>query len=126
MGTSLSAPTLKRWLHALWSVLPWERLHPHRGSCRRLSTVFTTTSCVASGCIHGMTPRRKNGEGRCPPRRAPLTEADVRRLIADAVGQPSRVAPTQVGPPNRGQTANTTGHAVRPLPTCPPHRGAPG
>ena len=74
MGTPLSAPTLKQWHHALWYVLPWERLHPHQGSCRWLSTVFTMMSCAASRCRHGMTPRRRNGERRCPPRRPPRAQ----------------------------------------------------
>ena len=44
--------------------------------------------------------------------------------MADAVGQPPRVAPTQVGPPTREPTADTAGHAARPLPTGPPPRRA--
>ena len=57
-----------------------------------------------------------------PPRsdRPPLTEADVRRLIADAVGQPPRVAPTQVRPITQQPTANAADDAVRPLPVGPP------
>ena len=57
MGTSPSAPTLKLWLLALWSVLPWERLHLHKVSCRHWSTVFTVMSYAASRYIHGTTPR---------------------------------------------------------------------
>ena len=60
-----------------------------------------------------------------PPRsdRPPLTEADVRRLIADAVHQPPPETPTHVGPPTQRPAADTAGSAVQPLPTGPPHPG---
>ena len=57
-----------------------------------------------------------------PPRSdwPPLTKAGVRSLIDHAVGQPPHVAPSQVGPPTREPTADTTGHALRPLLAGPP------
>ena len=67
-----------------------------------------------------MMPRRRAGGRRCPPRRppprsdrAPLTEAGVRRLIADAVGL--RVAFAKVRPPTQKPTADAADYAVRPL-----------
>ena len=89
--------------------------------------------CVHCDVLRGLTvytrndapveERREVLPTQAPPPcsdRPPLTEADVRRLIANAVSQPPRVAPTQVGPPTQGPTADTAGHTVRPLPTAPP------
>ena len=53
---------------------------PQQGCCRRLSALFMMMSYVAWRCIHGMTPRRRNGERGCPPRWAPRAQ----------IGPPSR------------------------------------
>ena len=38
---------------------------PAQGSCRRLSTVFTMLSCMASRCIHAMAPGRRAAGSCC-------------------------------------------------------------
>ena len=61
-------------------------------------TVYTRHDAPAEG-------RREALPTQAAPalRSAPLTEADVRRLIADAVGQPPRVAPTQARLPTKSR-----------------------
>ena len=45
MGTSLSAPTVKRWLRALWLVLPREQLHPTRAVAPAVPYVHYDVMC---------------------------------------------------------------------------------
>ena len=61
--------------------------------------------------------------GEAPPRadRPSLSEADARRLIADAVSKPPQVLHTQPQVPSRAPMTNTIDDAARPLPLCSPH-----
>ena len=71
------------------------------------------------------------GGRRLPPRfpatvapqhadRPPLTHADVRLLIADAVSWPPQVQHAQAQPPPRVPTADAADDTARPLPQSPP------
>ena len=103
-----------------------------------LGRLLAAIHCVNHGVMRGLTvytQRDAPAEGRretlpaqeAPPRtdRPPLTEADVRRLIADTVSQPPRVVHTQARPPTQLPAASTAEDALRPLPKSPPRPGAP-
>ena len=89
--------------------------------------------CVSRSVVRDLTVHTRQdalGEGRpytpsagdAPPRadRPSLTEADVRRFIADAVSRPPQVLHTQPRVPSRAPTTDAIDDAGRPLPQGPP------
>ena len=89
--------------------------------------------CVSHSVVWDLTVHTRHdalGEGQqdtlpagdAPPRadRPSLMEANVRRLIADAVSRPPQVLRTQPQVPSRGPTTNAIDDAGRPLPQGPP------
>ena len=94
--------------------------------------------CVSHSVVPDLTVHTRHdalGQGRqgtlpagdAPPcaDRPPLTEADVRRLIADAMSKPPQVLHAQPQVPSRAPTTSATGDAGRPLPQGPPPPGTP-